>query len=352
LTPVAIEIFSGAGGTGLGLEWAGFDTRVAAEIDREKADIYSKNHPNAFVFGSNGTEGDVRRLTGQDLASRADLGASVPDLLVGCPPCQGFSLRGKRDPNDPRNYLYLEFVRIADELRSRAIVFENVPGIVSLKGGAFLRDLLSRLKNIGYETAIWTLRASDFGVPQARNRVFVVGLRDHKPGDEPKKKRGRKPDVWKSIADLPTTSAHGLGKPSKFVSYRGPPLSHYARFLRGSNTTVDSCEKTRHEEALVKRFRHIKWGRMDKATYHRRLHPHEPAPTITAGSRTLTSCRPVHPYADRVLTVREAARLASFPDRYSFSPMTAEAWSQIGNAVPPLMAQAVFCRIKSFLFAA
>jgi DNA (cytosine-5)-methyltransferase 1 len=99
----------------------------------------------------------------------------------------------------------------------------------------------------------------------------------------------------------------------------------------------------------VKRFRKIKWGQRDRPTDHRRLHPHKPAPTITAGTRSLTSCRPIHPYADRVLTVREAARLASFPDWYEFPPLTAEAWSQIGNSVPPLMAKAVFGRVKSFL---
>lgn len=156
-------------------------------------------------------------------------------------------------------------------------------------------------------------------------------------------------NVWNSIADLPVGSPREKYAPSAFLSYRAPPSSAYAAFLRGRNTKVDSCETTRHQPRLVKRFRAIRWGQIDGPTRHRRLHPHRPAPTITAGTHDLTSCRPLHPYANRVLTVREAARLASFPDWYRFPSFTAESWSQIGNAIPPLMAQAVFDRVNSFL---
>lgn len=349
MKPVAIEVFAGAGGAGLGLEWAGFDARVAVEIDATKAATYSLNHPRTHVLGSNGTRGDIREVSGKDLAVIAGLDGTGLDLLVGCPPCQGFSIRGKRDPNDPRNRLYLEFVRLAKELRPRAIVFENVPGFVSLQDGAFFRDLKSRLEKIGYKITVWFLRASDLGVPQARTRVFVVGMRDKAPGTPPPRKRGPKVNVWNSIADLPVANPREKYAPSAFLSYRRPPRSVYAAFLRGRNMKVDSCETTRHQPRLVERFRTIRWGQIDRPTRHRRLHPHRPAPTITAGTRDLTSCRPVHPYADRVLTVREAARLASFPDWYRFPSFTAEAWSQIGNAVPPLMAQAVFGRVNSFL---
>jgi len=349
MKPVAVEVFAGAGGAGLGLTWAGFDTRVAVEIDATKAATYSLNHPRTRVLGANGTRGDVREVSGKDLAAIAEIDGTVLDLLVGCPPCQGFSVCGKRDPNDPRNRLYLEFVRLARELRPRAIVFENVPGFVSLHDGAFFRDLKSRLDKIGYKITVWFLRASDLGVPQDRQRVFVVGMRDKAPGTPPPRKRGPKVNVWNSISDLPVARPRERGASSAFLSYRRPPPSVYAAFLRGRNAKVDSCERTRHQPTLVKRFRTIRWWQIDRLTRHRRLHPHRPAATITAGTRDLTSCRPVHPYADRVLTVREAARLASFPDWYRFPPLTAEAWSQIGNAVPPLMAQAVFGRVKSFL---
>jgi len=347
--PVAIEVFAGAGGAGLGLTWAGFDTRVAVEIDATKAATYALNHPGTRVLGADGTCGDVRRVTGKDLASVAEIDDTQPDLLVGCPPCQGFSVGGKRDPNDPRNRLYLEFVRLAGELRARSVVFENVPGFVSLHDGIFFRDLKSRLEKIGYKTAVWFLQASDLGVPQTRMRVFVVGIRDKAPGAPPPRKRGPKTNVWDSIADLPVAGPREKGAPSAFLSYRGPPRSAYAAFLRGQNVKVDSCERTRHEPGLVERFRAMRWGEMDQPTRHRRLHPYRPAPTITAGTRDSTSCRPVHPYANRVLTVREAARLASFPDWYEFPPLIAESWSEIGNCVPPLMAQAVFGSVNSFL---
>ncbi len=348
MKPIAIEVFAGAGGAGLGLEWAGFDTRVAVEMDATKANTYSLNHSRTHVLGANGTRGDIREISGNDLAAIAQLDRIKLDLLVGCPPCQGFSTRGKRDPRDPRNYLYLEFVRIAKELKPRAVVFENVPGFVSLHRGSFFRDLKSRLQKIGYKITVWTVSANDFGVPQARKRVFVVGMRGKTPGTPPRK-RGFEPNVWESISDLPVAKPRERESPSAFLSYRRKPPSAYASFLRGRNAKVDFCETTRHAPTLVKRFRKLRWGETDRPTDHRRLDPHKPAPTITAGSRTLTSCRPIHPYADRVLTVREAARLASFPDWYSFPPLTAEAWSQIGNAVPPLMAKAVFGRVKSFL---
>ena len=333
----------------MGLKYAGFDTRVAVEIDQVKAETYSANHPDTVVLGAGGTCGDVRKVSGREIANLAKLGDSKPDILVGCPPCQGYSLLGKRNPDDPRNFLYLEFVRLTKEMRPKSIVMENVPGLETLHGGTFLRAVRSRLRRLGYSTVVWHLQASDFGVPQNRRRVFVVGILGKKPGAPPLSRKGKQVRVWEAIADLPA------GKPRRNASvlryYRRQPRSKYAARLRGTRSRVDACDTTVHAESLVKRFSRIRWGKLDRPTHHRRLHPWRCAPTITAGSRTRTSCRPIHPFADRVLTVREAARLASFPDAYEFPSHIAESWSQIGNAVPPLMARAVFSRVRSFLSA-
>ncbi len=346
MKPVAIDLFAGGGGTTLGLRRAGFDVRVAVEKDETKASTLLRNHHQTMVLGIPGTHGDVRLLKGRSLSSLAGLKRSRLDLLVACPPCQGFSTRGKREIHDPRNRLYVEFVRIASEMRPRAVVFENVPGIAILYHGKFLGDLGRKLEKIGYRTAVWHLHGRDLGIPQARERVFVIGLRNRQPGSPPK--RRRVVTVWEAIGDLPVSHS-GPALHERALPYRSKPLSAYAASLRGRNENVTGCERTRHQPYLVRRFRSLRWLQWDPSTRHRRLHPNQLAPTLTAGSRTQTACRPVHPYADRVLTIREAARIASFPDWYRFPVQTAEAWSQIGNAVPPLMGETVFRRVRSFL---
>lgn len=331
----------------MGLSRAGFSVRVAVDIDPARALSLAANHPRTRVLGIPGTCGDVREISGAELVAMSGLSEQVLDLLVACPPCQGYSLQGRRDADDPRNHLYREFVRLASELRPLALTFENVPGMASLNRGLFLSDLLDSLEMIGYESVVWRLRASELGVPQMRERIFVVGLRGQEPGTPPRKRR--EVSVWDAIADLPVLPPRPRGSEWRKARYRRRPRSSYAAALRGRRTTVTGCERTDHDPSLVERFRKLRWEEVDPPTWHRRLHPHKPAPTLTAGSRSRTACRPVHPYAHRVLTVREAARLASFPDWYRFPNNTAEAWSQIGNSVPPLMARAVFARLRSFL---
>ena len=349
-SPTAIELFAGAGGSTLGMKRAGFEVRAAVEIDPAKVTSLVTNHPRIPVLGLGDSDGDVRRIDGDELTSFAGLNGSRLDTLVACPPCQGYSTGGKKDPTDPRNSLYLEFVRLAKELQPSSVVFENVPGMETMYQGRFLKDLLGRLNGIGYLTTVWHLKASDLGVPQIRERIFVLGLLGRVPGKPPRKRRAL--HVWNAIADLPVIPTRPRGAKSRAAPYRGTPRSSYAAKLRGKRSSVTGCERTRHAKSLVDRLRLLRWDQVDSPTWHRRLHPRKPATALTAGTRSLTACRPVHPYAHRVLTVREAARLASFPDWYAFPDHTAEAWSQIGNSVPPLMARAVFMRLRSFLSSA
>jgi DNA (cytosine-5)-methyltransferase 1 len=343
----AIDLFAGAGGTTLALKRAGFDVPVAVEIDPAKADTLHRNQPATKVLGANGTCGDVTKLGAGDIARSLPGEADRCDVVVGCPPCQGYSLQGSRNPRDPRNRLFEDLLRLAISLRPSAVVMENVPGMGSLSGGRFLSSFLSGLEGAGYSTTIWNLRASDFGVPQCRERLFAIGMRDGELLASPKKVSP--PTVWQAIADLPTAPYDVVAGGQTHHDYPGPAMSAYASALRGRKRRVSGVAVTRHDPGVSARLARLKVGQVDPQTRHRRLDPNGLATTITAGSRMRTACRPVHPYEGRVLTVREAARLASFPDWYEFPDNIAEAWSQIGNAVPPLMAQAVFESVRDAL---
>lgn len=338
--PIVIDLFSGAGGTVLGLRKAGFDVRVAVDIDPHKAYTLSINHPKTYVLGSS-SSGDIRQIKGKDLLRVGKIRKGKLSLLVGCPPCQGFSIQGNRDPNDVRNSLYLEFLRLVKELNPKTIAFENVPGILSIQSGEVIDNLLSTLDSFGYEVELLTANAKDFGIPQSRKRIFVVGTKEGNLPSFPRKNR-KITGVWEAIADLPVYTSKVPSRNLVAKRYKHEPRSSYASRLRGSRKFVTNCQSTMHSPELLERIRLLKWEQRDGNTWHVRLHPRKPAPTLTAGTRTRTACRPIHPYANRVLTVREAARLTSFPDWYVLPNHKAEAWSQIGNSVPPIMAEVLF----------
>ena len=338
--PTAIDLFSGAGGLALGLEWSGFDLRVAVDSDAGKAVWLARNHPRVKVLGTEGSAGDLRLIRGQDILAAGDLQEGELDLLVGCPPCQGYSLLGNRNVRDRRNYLYRHFLRLVSEMKPRAVGFENVPGMLSIGDGRFVADLVGSLEGLGYGVASGLVNASRFGVPQGRQRFFAIGLSD----DAPSLSDGTSQPVaaGDAIADLPTRPLIPGEAATTEIAYSSQPRIAYARELRGDRTAVGNCEVTRHVPELLKRFRSLGPGDCDSKTRHRRIDGNLPSPTLTAGTPDRTACRPVHPTENRVLTVREAARLTSFPDWYAFPRQIAEAWSHIGNSVPPLMARDVF----------
>lgn len=304
------------------------------------------NHPDVRVLGVPGTEGDIRKITSQDLLREGKIESGELSLVVGCPPCQGYSLQGKRRVTDERNALYKEFVRLVGELRPRMTVFENVPGILNFQSGKIIADLQERVQSLGYATVTWILNASDLGIPQMRKRVFVIGtIGNHLPSMPPLENSTL--GVWNAIRDLPSSKLCGDNFGCRMIPYRSPPSSTYASLLRGNKRKVGNCEIGNHSPGWLKRIHSLKWGERDESTWQSRLHPWKAAPTLTAGTRTRTACRPIHPFADRVLTVREGARLSSFPDWYAFPKEKAEAWSQIGNCVPPLMAQKILERVKN-----
>ncbi len=340
--PTAIDLFSGVGGTALGLEWAGFDLRLAVDFDPSKAKWLAKNHPGRTVLGVEGTEGDVRRLQAADLLSEARLKPGELDLLVGCPPCQGYSVQGNRVIGDRRNFLYRRYLALVADMRPAVVGFENVPGIETLGDGRFISDLLSELDSLGYSVRAIRANARRFGVPQDRERLFVIGTAEGKPPRPHEREKERR--VGTAIADLPERRLVPRETESVAIPYTAEPTSGYADALRTADEDpgVRNCEVSRHAQDILARFRDLEPGDADPATHHRRLRADEPSTTLTAGTPSRTACRPIHPSKDRVLTAREAARLTSFPDWYRFPRQIAEAWCLIGNAVPPLMARDVF----------
>jgi DNA (cytosine-5)-methyltransferase 1 len=340
--PTAIDLFSGVGGTALGLEWAGFDLRLAVDFDPAKAMWLARNHPGRRVLGIEGTEGDLTKLRPDQLLSEARVRKRELGLLVGCPPCQGFSLQGNREVEDERNYLYRRYLEMVREIEPAAVGFENVPGIETLGDGRFISDLLSELDSLGYNVRAIRANARRFGVPQDRERLFVVGVSQGKPPRPREREKERR--VGPAIADLPERALVPRETESVAVPYAAEPGSGYAEALRTADEDpgVRNCEVSRHDDGILSRFRDLEPGDVDPATHHRRLREDKPSTTLTAGTPSRTACRPIHPSKDRVLTVREAARLTSFPDWYRFPRQIAEAWCLIGNAVPPLMAREIF----------
>jgi len=340
----AVDLFAGAGGMSRGLTEAGFRVIAAAERDVQAFQTYRLNHGGTGQL----LQRDVRELAPADL-----LGARRRrrlDLVAGGPPCQGFSIKGERRADHPGNKMLMEFVRLIAELRPRAVLLENVPGLLTLAGGYYFDRLVTGLERIRladggrYDVEFAILNAAEFGVPQLRRRLFVVAV---EPG-----RRWQWPPVvsapgditlWDAIADLPE-HVHGDGPPP----YAGPPVSAYASSLRRGSTVLNHHTK-RLEELRLRRLAALEPGQDSRhlpeelqagghETKYRRLRPAQPCPTVTAHMGKDMSDF-IHPYLHRTLTVREAARIQGFPDDYEFVGSLASQFTQVGNAVPVPLAR-------------
>lgn len=319
----AIDLFCGIGGLSVGLRIAGFDVLGAVDIAALAVEGYRANHPDTRVWTRN-----VRGLTPQTVMDALDLAPGELDLLAGCPPCQGFStlrtLRQTSSVEDPRNSLIAQFGRYAEALRPRAVMMENVPGLAD---DPRLERLRRRLERAGYALTCDVLDAADFGVPQRRRRLVLLGIRDGAPAifaaTDPQQLT-----VRDALAELPAAGT------------AGDPLHDH-----GEQRTA----RIRHLIAMVP---HDGGGQKDLPA-HQRLPCHRrsggffdvygrmawdrPAPTITSGCINPSKGRFLHPVADRAITLREAALLQSFPADYAI-PLSAgkyRAADLIGNALPP-----------------
>ena len=389
--PVAVDLFAGAGGFSLGIEQAGFDVLVAVEYDPVHACTYSFNFPLTEVLCANAVT-----LSGQEIKEAVTLALASHhpqdcrewngqiDLVFGGPPCQGFSLMGKRLLNDERNSLVSHFYRLVTELSPRYFVMENVPGMAVGEHKTLLQQLKTHFKTAGYLVREEILNAADFGVPQKRQRLFLIGSQaDENPPDFPTPARERRVtvgvrgavNVGEAIGDLPDLDNFPeLLKTDEVLldecqlHEMKQKTSRYATLLRSSPSEdtdnlsyprlwnpqlLTSSLRTRHSEKSICRFQVTPPSKQEPTSRLQRLDLNGLCPTLRAGTGPeqgrYTSPRPIHPTLPRVISVREGARLHSFPDWFRFHRTKWHGFRQVGNAVPPLLARAVGRQIVAVL---
>ena len=348
---IGIDLFAGAGGMSLGAELAGISVRTAVDIDPHATATYKANHPKTDVLTCN-----IRDI--KDLS----VGPEAPTeevVIFGGPPCQGFSTSNQRTrtKENPQNWLFKHYLRIVLQVRPDWVVFENVKGILETEGGYFFRSVLGRLNDGGYTISHWVLNAADFGVPQRRWRLFVIGSSRGITVEKPAPTVARPTTVGEAILDLPILRN---GASVDFREYRSAPRSAYAETLRGGLSGCNNHLVTENNSKILKRYGHIPKGGnwesiprrlmrnySDPSGCHtgiyRRLKLNEPSIVIGNFRKNML----IHPTQNRGLSVREAARLQSFPDRFRFTGSIGFQQQQVGNAVPPLMATAVFNAIRT-----
>lgn len=367
--PVVVDLFCGAGGFSLGFEQAGFRIGAAVDSDPIHARTFKINHPNTPTITA-----DLRELTGAELRRRAKLNDTDVSVVIGGPPCQGFSMIGRRDAADPRNDLLNEFTRLVSELQPRFFVMENVPGLLIGDHRALFDRWVERIRRSAYDIVDppQVLDAQNFGVPQRRKRLIVLGHRQGVaapiyPGGGEDTARTAQSDpstVWDAIGDLPEVEkATALLRADSTLVKLGEP-SEYAAQLRDRSgvwadgpasvwtdgRVITASRRTVHSRKSRARFAKTKPGSSEPVSRYHRLHPDRVAPTLRAGTGpsggSFTAARPIHPMKPRCITVREAARLQSFPDWYVFHPTIWHGFRQVGNAVPPFLAQRIAAMLR------
>ncbi|HEY0159583.1 MAG TPA: DNA cytosine methyltransferase [Thermoanaerobaculia bacterium] len=354
--PIAIELFCGAGGMSLGFKTAGF--RIAAAVDNNVTNV--KVHKQNFRRCETITA-DLSTLSGADLLRHARVGTQEKlSVLFGGPPCQGFSVGGKHDSADPRNQLLGHFGRLLDELRPEYFVVENVAGLTLEKHQQTLSNFLARVRAAGYSYVdpIQVLDAADYGVPQSRRRVFILGARIGNVLPKypaPTTPGGTGPTAWDALADLALIDERIPAEENHFTGTLGIP-SAYALRLRMSKRralTLSGCARSKHTSLTIERFSQTTPGTAEPISRFFRLAKDRAARTLRAGTGpengSFTAPRPIHPVYPRCITVREAARLHSFPDSFQFDPTIWHAFRQIGNSVPPLLAEQVAREVMTAL---
>ena len=354
--PIGIDLFAGAGGMSLGFEQAGFDIVAAVEIDPIHCATHEYNFPDTTTICASAID-----LTGAEIRRLAKLGSKDIDVVMGGAPCQGFSLMGKRAFEDPRNQLVFHYVRIVQELNPKYCVFENVRGLTLGKHAQFLEELIVALEDAGYDvlTPYQVLNAADYGVPQDRRRLFLVGTRRGLQQPNYPVPIDYRISVADAIGDLPNADNFDELNLSDVVPVRWETTSAYGRKLRGFDRDIDdysyprnfdpnllTCSiRTQHTTSSQSRFAATSPGKTDPISRFRRLELTGLCNTLRAGTDSArgahTSPRPIHPLFSRVITVREAARLHSYPDWFRLHATKWHGCRQIGNSVPPLLARAL-----------
>lgn len=343
------DLFSGAGGWSVGFTKAGYS----------HLGMYEKNESACQSARYN--FGDIVHEV--DLANHKNITFPKADVIIGSPPCQGFSNEGKKQKNDPRNDLVWVFLDIVERIKPKAWIFENVPGFKRSYKGHFYNELVARLNGSGYKWRDYILNAADYGVPQVRQRFVIIAMRDNEPTPPPITHgedqdligRDRYINLWDAISDLPPPT---LGDRVGSYEYKSPPSSLYQRWARAGSERIENHTAQNHSPRVLDKIMAVPVGgnmshivsQFDENKVHyeggyRRARKDTPSYTAY-WTRGMTS---IHPEQHRFLTPRECARIQSFPDSFIFKGTTIENYTQICNAVPPLVAYAVAKHLQVLL---
>jgi DNA (cytosine-5)-methyltransferase 1 len=341
-----IDLFAGVGGLSLGFSRAGFEIVYANEYNQAIAESYKRNHPHTFV--------DTTDIVNVDFEKTFRKYEGQITVVMGGPPCQGFSQKGKRiGLDDDRNFMFQQFVKVVEITKPKFFVLENVSNILTSEDGFFKDEIIQLFSKLGYEVEAKVLKAENFGVPQIRRRAFFLGARGSLNFQLPEG-NGIRTTVGDAIDDLPPLiSGEGYGEKEYSLS----PKSDYQKEMRKNSKYVFNHFSTKHSDIVLERLSLIPVNgtKENLPAHHRtksihsgtwaRLDPKGFAPTITTRFDTPSSGQFTLPYQDRCLTVREAARIQSFPDNFVFYGTKSNQMLQVGNAVPPMMAYAIAKRI-------
>lgn len=343
-----IDLFAGVGGLSLGFEQCGFDVVLANEYEPSIANAYKENHINTEVL-----VGDITQL---DLDATFGKFKGNIDVVIGGPPCQGFSQKGQRKTiHDPRNFLFKYYVKVVKLVKPKYFVMENVPNLLSAEDGFFRKEIEELFNSLGYQLTMGVLNASDYGVPQNRRRAVIIGKRGSTAPNLPTPKRNIV-TIWDAISDLAYLES---GEGEEVQEYKYEPQSAYQSMLREGSSLLYNHKATHHSALALERLEMIPPNagkevlpkeHLTKSIYSgtwTRMRKDEISVTITTRFDTPSSGKFTHPFLNRAITVREAARIQSFPDTFHFIGNKGSQMKQVGNAVPPLLAKAIAEVIKN-----
>lgn len=356
-----VSLFAGAGGCTLGFEKAGFDVNIGIDVDEDTVQTYQRNFPKIESIKK-----DIREIDADWLMNRTDTESGEIDFLIGGPPCQGFSSAGKKFWDDPRNRLLKHYIRILEQIKPKWFLMENVEGLLTAQKSKYIHEISKKFVEIGYTIRIHKLYSHWYGLPQKRKRVFIVGNSADIKFDFPTpthhgiSAKSSPRSIMDGISDLPQPSRDAYTK----IGYPKPTRNKYQESLRGE--AVNDHSTANISEILLNRITHLNQGQsmqdlpehlqhnsFEKRAFRRvkdgmptekrggppsgikRLKPDEPSLTITTGSDSEF----IHPYEDRFLTLRECARIQSFPDSFRFEGSKTSRHRQVANAIPPLIAK-------------
>jgi len=344
------ELFAGVGGLSLGFRQAGFDIVYANEYDKSIANSYKLNHPSTVVDSTSIRDIDFKKTFGPYKGKVS--------VVIGGPPCQGFSQKGKRaGMNDERNFMFQKFAKVVEIVQPEFFLLENVPNILSTEGGYFEENIIKTFSKAGYHVKSKILKAENFGVPQTRRRAVFLGKKGTLDFDIPET-NGKQTTVQEALSDLPKLIS---GEGAENQKYATRPLNAFQKKMRGKNNIIRNHKATNHSKIALERLKLVtlESTKEDLPKEHRtksihsgtwtRLKPAGFARTITTRFDTPSSGQFTLPFQDRCITVREAARLQSFPDNFIFEGPKTNQMLQVGNAVPPMMAREIAKAIKNSL---